>query len=129
MDANLFNTLISRRDELRKELVHIEGLIKIYQGIGIPTKKDSPNEPRMKRTKFNKRRTDVKSQVINLIKGFGEEFYVADLTKALEEKEPNKDHKLISNKARNYIHILKKEGVISGRLVDGNKYVYKLINK
>jgi hypothetical protein len=129
MDANLFNTLISRRDELRKELVHIEELIKIYQGVSISVSEDRPIEPRMVRTKFNKRRTNVKSQILSIIKGFGEEFYVADLVKALEAKEPSKDHGLISNKARNYIHILKKEGVITGRLVENNKYVYKLINK
>jgi hypothetical protein len=129
MDANFFNTLISRRDELRKELVHIEELIKIHQGVNNPVKAENHTEPKLVRTKFNKRRTNVKSQILSIIKGFGDEFYVADLVKALETKEPNKDHGLISNKARNYVHILKKEGIISGRLVDNNKYVYKLINK
>ena len=129
MDANFINTLISRRDELRKELVHIEELIKIHKGDNVTAKPDSSNVPKMRRTKFNKRHTNVKSQILSMIKGLGEEFYVADLVKALEAKEPNKDHQLISNKARNYIYILKKEGIISGRLVENNKYVYKMTNK
>jgi len=129
MDANLIKTLTSRRDELRKELVHIEELIKIYQSVSVSVEADSPVKHRMVRTKFNKRQTDVKSQILSMIKGFGEEFYVADLVKVLEANEPNKEHKLISNKARNYIHIFKKEGLITGRLVENNKYVYKLANK
>jgi hypothetical protein len=129
MDATLLSTLITRKDELLKELNHIEGLIKIYQGAEPSDQAYHHTEVKMVRTRFGKRRTNVKSQIISLIKSLGDEFYVLDLTKALQEKEPNKDHKLISNKARNYIHILKKEGVISGKLVDKNKYVYKLINK
>jgi hypothetical protein len=129
MDASFIDTLINRRDELRKELVHIEELIKIHQGVSVTAKPESSSKPTMVRTKFNKRRTNVKSQILSLIKGFGDEFYVVDLVKAMEVKEPNKDHKLISNKARNYIHILKKEGIISGRLVENNKYVYKMTNK
>ena len=97
MDATFVNTLISRRDELRRELLHIEELIKIHHGVNFSSEQDSSIEPKLRRTKFGKRRTNVKSQVLTLIKSFGEEFYVADLTKALEEKEPNKDHKLISN--------------------------------
>jgi hypothetical protein len=129
MDAILFNTLVKRKDELLKELNHIEGLIKIYQVAESNYQSTNPTNVKIRRTKFGKRRQNVKSQVISLMKSFGEEFHVSDLTKALEEKEPNKDHKLISNKARNYIHILKKEGIISGRLIEGNKYVYKVINK
>jgi hypothetical protein len=64
-----------------------------------------------------------------MLKGLGDEFYVSDLTKALKDQEPNKDNNLISNKARNYIYILKKEGIISGRLMEGNKYAYKIVNK
>ena len=129
MDANFINNLINRRDELHKELEYIEGLIKIYHGSNVPLEKSTPIEPKMRRTNFNKRRPNVKSQILAMIKGFGEEFYVADLVKALEEKEPNRDHKLLSNKARNYVHILKKEGKISSRVVDNNKYAYRIINK
>jgi hypothetical protein len=129
MDAILLSTLVRRRDELHKELDHIEGLIKIYQGADSKIKADNSTETKLVRTKFSKRRRNVKSQIISMIKSLGDEFYVVDLVKALQEKEPNKDHKLISNKARNYIHILKKEGIISGRLVEKNKYVYKIINK
>jgi hypothetical protein len=129
MDAILLSTLIRRKDELLKELNHIEGLIKIYQGTEPSDQTNHNTEAKMVRTKFDKRRTNVKSQIISLMKSLGDEFYVFDLTKVLQEKEPNKGHKLISNKARNYIHILKKEGIISGRPVEKNKFVYKLINK
>ena len=129
MDAILSETLIKRRDELLNELKHIEELIKIYRGpvSNVKTTNDPP--PKLIRTKFPKKRHNVKGQVIIMLKGLGDEFYVSDLTKALKDKEPNKDNKLISNKARNYIYILKKEGTISGRLVEGNKYAYKIVNK
>jgi hypothetical protein len=129
MDAILSKTLIKRRDELLIELQHIEELLKIYQGAvsNAEIKNDAPIK--LVRTKFPKRRHNVKGQVISILKELGDEFYVVDLTKALQAKEPNKDHKLISNKARNYIHILKKEGVITGKLVENNKYVYSVVKK
>jgi len=128
MDAILSKTLIIRRDELLIELKHIEELLKIYQGpvSNVEIKNDPP---KLVRTKFPKRRHNVKGQVISILKDLGDEFYVVDLTKALQAKEPNKDHKLISNKARNYLHILKKEGVITGKLVENNKYVYRIVKK
>jgi len=128
MDANFIDTLISRRDELHKELMHIEELLKIHQGVSVVTKADSASKPRLVRTKFNSSNT-IKAQMLAIIKGLGEEFYVADLVKALESKEPNKERKLIGNMARNYIYILKKEGVISGRPVENNKFIYKMSNK
>jgi len=129
MDAILSKTLIKRRDELLIELKHIEELLKIYQGpvSAVEIKNDAPTK--LVRTKFPKRRHNVKGQVITILKELGDDFYVVDLTKALQAKEPNKDHKLISNKARNYIHILKKEGVITGKLVENNKYVYSVVKK
>ena len=127
MDAILSKTLIKRRDELLIELKHIDELLKIYQGPESNAEINNDAPTKMVRTKFPKRRHNVKGQVITILKELGDEFYVVDLTKALQAKEPNKDHKLISNKARNYIHILKKEGVISGKLVENNKYVYKVI--
>ena len=107
----------------------VEELIKIYQvPESSPQSKDN-SKPKMQRTKFKKRKHDVKGQVISILNGLGEEFYVIDLTNALQAKEPSKDHKHISNKARNYIHILKKEGVITGKLVANNKYVYSVVKK
>ena len=129
MDTMLFSTLVKRRDILLNELRHIEELIKIYQvPESSPQSKDN-SKPKMQRTKFKKRKHDVKGQVISILNGLGEEFYVIDLTNALQAKEPSKDHKHISNKARNYIHILKKEGVITGKLVANNKYVYSVVKK
>lgn len=129
MENAFYNTLIKRRVDLLNELKHIEELIKIYQVATSSPETNDDSINKMRRTKFKKRRHNVKSQVVTILKSLGEEFYVSELVKAMQDKEPNKDHKLISNKARNYIHILKKEGVISSRLVENNKYVYKVINK
>lgn len=131
MDAHFIETLVRRRDELHNELIHIEELIKIYQGDNVVIKSDSVVKPRLVRTKFNSSisTSTVKSQILAIIKELGEEFYVADLVSALESREPKKDHQLISNMARNYIYILKKEGVISGQLADNNKYKYKMNSK
>jgi len=129
MDTMLFSTLVKRRDILLNELRHIEELIKIYQVPESNPQSMADSKPKMQRTKFKKRKHDVKGQVISILNGLGEEFYVIDLTNALQAKEPSKDHKHISNKARNYIHILKKEGVITGKLVENNKYVYSVVKK
>ena len=129
MDTTVVTTLVKRRDELLNELKHIDELIKIYHVPQLSTVPPKDSTPRFTRTKFNHRGKDVKGQVLSILKELGEEFYVSDLIKALKEKEPNKSNDLISNKARNYIYILKKEGIISGRLVENNKYVYKVVNK
>jgi aspartokinase len=129
MENKFYVTLLSRRDDLLNELKHIEELIKIYQNDASYVVSNTNSSNKNIETKSNNQDKNVKQQIIDIIKSLGEEFQVSDLTKALHEREPKKATKAIGNRARNYIYILKNDGILEGRVVGKNKYVYKIVNK
>ena len=129
MSANLIETLNNRRFELHKELAHIEGLIKFYQGSDRVAKVEKPVKQKPAKVKRAKRKVDVKSQMLTIIRQLDGEFYIGDLINALQILEPDKPRSAISTKARNYVYMFRKEGLITARRAENNKFIYKLVTE
>lgn len=126
MEKVYLDTLKQRKSELLTELDHINSILQIYPEEYNPSKADTTKSV-VSNTKHSN--LTVKQRIIEIINGLGGKAYVSQVVKELKKQYPERDIKAINNQARNYVHMLKKDGYLKPELKGHNKYLYHVVEK
>lgn len=134
MNTNYLDVLKTRRIELQRELKSIDDILQLYANVqssvissvnnGVTT--SLPNI-RNRRDSSLSSKISTKDLVYKIIHDLGGSALVSQVTAKLREELVNKDEKAINNYARNYVHILKKEGRLDAKLNNDKKFIYTII--
>lgn len=121
MNNTYLNTLRKRKVELLNELGSIENILRLYPDdqdeIKITTNPIKPSTGNL----------TYKDRVLGIVKELGGQAYIAQIVTELKKQLPDKKVDNINTTARNYVHILKKDGRLKGELQGNNKWLYTII--
>jgi hypothetical protein len=121
MDKTYLNTLRKRKEELLNELGSIDNILRLY-----PDDQDK-NKIATNPIKPSTGTLTYKDRVLGIVKDLGGQAYIAQIVTELKKQLPDKNDDSINTTARNYVHILKKDGRLKGELKGNNKWLYTII--
>lgn len=126
MNTLIVNALVARKESLKKELDLIDELLHLYKSsdsdnaINLNKDVQDSQKPYKRTSKGTK-----KDVILKIIEGLGGSASVKQVFDEYIKRNDGTNVKAVHNTVRNYIHILKTEGVIEAtNQEDSNKYIY-----
>jgi hypothetical protein len=128
MKTTIIDTLIARKECIMKELEHINGLLDIYTSQEIDGSSKGGLEKNNTKILIKKTsKVTNKDYILDIISKLGGSASVKQVYDEFVKLNEGTNIKSIHNTVRNYIHILKKEGILEAENIEGtNKFIYMI---